>query len=106
MLYIHNIKAIITESLNILPDGSMDPSKSEWCFGGTSYKVYCSSDLAEYSPETHFTIELQLEGNRWYSPDYGYASTSLMEVLEYHRAIDLDYEAYSLSQQQVDADKA
>ena len=105
MIHIHNIRVTVTEPLNILPDGTMDPAKTKWCFGGTTYKVYCSSDLGTYSPETHFTIEVQLEGNQWYSPDYDYASTSLIEVLEFHRAIDLDYEAYCLSQQQVTADK-
>ena len=106
MLYIHNIKAIVTEPLNILPDGTMDPTKSQWCFGGTTFKVYCSSSLGKYSPETHFAIELQLEGNQWYSPDYGCHSTSLMQVLENHRATDLDYQEYSLSQAQVNSDKA
>ena len=87
MLVINNIDVEIVEPLNILPDGTMDRTKSEWCCGGVAYKVQYS-----YNGEDR-TEALQLEGNVWYEPCYQISNASMVVVLT--KIAELEDEMYS-----------
>jgi len=84
MIKILDIKVEITQPVNILPDGTMDPSKDYWVFGGVGYLVKTKD----------YTYNIQLDGNIWYSPDWQIHSASLNDVLEKVIAIEKDYEEY------------
>jgi len=81
---IKEILAKHIEPINILPDGTMDPTKSHWRFGGTVYEVI--TDVGRW--------ELQVDHGMWHEPCYDIWDESLMKVLEETRKLDLDYQAY------------
>lgn len=83
---ITKIEVEITQPLNILPDGTMDPKASNWCFGGTSYLIYTTST-------GDYPVTLQLEENLWYEPNYQISSYNLIEVIEKVIRLDQELEA-------------
>ena len=97
MLHILNVTAETTKPLNILADGTMDPTKTMWVFGGTTYRIACATDLGEYHPDTHFSINVQLENDVWFCPAYQYFDKNIHSLLKRVRAMDLEYEAHILS---------
>lgn len=68
---IKDINVEVIKPLNILEDGSFDPTKSEWRYGGIIYHVQTESGV----------VTVQLEGDLWYEPNYGISSESLLEVV-------------------------
>jgi len=84
MIKILDIKVEVTQPVNILPDGTMDPSKDYWMFGGVGYLVKTDA----------YTYNIQLDGAIWYSPDWQIHGVSLMDVLEKVAAVEKSYEEY------------
>jgi hypothetical protein len=79
-----DITTAITPSINILPNGTMDPTKSHWCFGGPTFNV--ATDRTIFS--------IQMEKGVWYSPDYGKSNGSLLALITEIDVLDLELEEY------------
>lgn len=77
---IKDINVEVIKPLNILEDGSFDPTKSEWRYGGTIYHIKTEEGI----------VTVQLEGDLWYEPNYQISSKSLLEVVT--EVIKLDKE--------------
>ena len=95
-MQIVNIQKEFIEPLNILEDGTMDPTKSTWRFGGVQYHVEYTN---EHTPETVHIMTLQNEKGLWYEPCYNYSSSEIMEVIQLVEAADRDM-FYAYKQQE------
>ena len=82
-MQIINIVIETIPSLNILPDGSMDPTKSQWRFGGTVYHVTTTEGPFQVQ------VEALTNGTKvFYDPCYAIHNTSLVELLKQSNEYD------------------
>ena len=71
------------QSVNILPDGTMDPTKDQWRFGGTIYHI--STTKGPYQIQ----VESLKDGTKvFYDPCYDIHNTNLMELLKQSHEYD------------------